>query len=97
MTVNIRIVRRCALAFFVVYLLAVIWPLATLVSAAEPMILGLPLSMAWAIVWILLGFVALLILDRFECRHESRHEGRDADTTGHEGRDAGDKDREGRH
>ncbi len=93
MTVNIRIVRRCALAFFVVYLLAVIWPLATLVSAAEPMILGLPLSMAWAIAWILLGFVALLILDRFECRHR----GQDVDVAGHVGRDPDDIDPEGRH
>jgi|GEM_PF-307946 len=95
MTVNIRMVRRCALAFFVVNLLAVIWPLATLVSVAEPMILGLPLSMAWAIAWILLGFVALLILDRFECRHESRQEGRDGDTAGHGDRDPGDKSPEG--
>lgn len=93
MIVNIRSVRRCAVAFFVVYLLAVTWPLAVLVSAAEPMILGLPLSMAWAIAWILLGFVALLILDWYECRNL----GRDIDATGHKGRGPGDKNQEGRH
>ncbi len=69
---TVKIVRRCALVFFLIYLLAVIWPLATLVSAAEPMILGLPFSMAWVAAWILLGFVVLLILDRFERREEDR-------------------------
>ncbi|MCC5867841.1 MAG: hypothetical protein JJU27_04950 [Gammaproteobacteria bacterium] len=67
-----KAVRRGVVSFFLVYLLAVTWPLATLFGSAEPMILGLPFSMAWVTAWILMGFVALLILDHFECREEDR-------------------------
>lgn len=67
---TLKLVRCSVVIFFLLYLVAVIWPLATLVSAAEPMILGLPFSLAWAVAWILLGFMALLILDHFERREE---------------------------
>ena len=61
-------IRRLAVVVFVINLLAVTWPMATLVRAAEPMILGLPLSMAWPVGWILVGWVTLLVLDHFEQR-----------------------------
>ncbi|MEM9304378.1 MAG: hypothetical protein AAGE01_19865 [Pseudomonadota bacterium] len=64
-------IRRLAVAVFVVNLLAVTWPVAKLVRSAEPLILGLPLSMAWPIGWILVGFVTLLILDHFEKQEEA--------------------------
>ncbi len=60
------LVRRLTVLLFILYLFAVIWPGATLFSAAEPMILGLPLSLAWPVGWILLGWIALLVLDTFE-------------------------------
>jgi hypothetical protein len=69
---SIQTVRRLVLAFFILYLLAVTWPLVTLFRAGEPLILGLPLSMAWSILWIVLGGLALAWLDWFECRHEDR-------------------------
>lgn len=87
---TLKFVRCCVLVFFLVYLVAVIWPIATLVSTAKPMIVGLPLSMAWAIAWILLGLVALLILDRFESREKDRN----VDPDDHEGRDLEGQDRE---
>ena len=60
------LIRRLALGFFLLYLLAVTWPAATLFSSAEPMVFGLPLSMAWPIAWILMAWIALLVLDYFE-------------------------------
>ena len=51
---------------FLLYLLAVTWPVATLVRSPEPLVFGLPLSMAWPVAWILVGLVMLLVLDHFE-------------------------------
>jgi len=64
----IRWLRRGVFAFFVVYLLAVIWPGAIPFSSPEPFVLGIPFSLFWPILWIVLGFLALLVLDRFEER-----------------------------
>lgn len=59
-------IRRVVAVFFILYLLAVTWPVAGWFGAAEPFILGLPLSLAWPVVWIVLGFLMLLLLDRGE-------------------------------
>jgi hypothetical protein len=63
-------VRRITVAFFLLNLLAITWPVVTLFRSAEPLVLGLPLSMAWPIAWILIGWIMLLILDYVEQRHE---------------------------
>jgi hypothetical protein len=63
-------IRRLAVAVFLLNLLAITWPVASLFSAAEPLIFGLPMSMAWPIAWILVGWIALLVLDHFEKREE---------------------------
>ena len=64
------LIRRVAIGVFLLYLLAVIWPVATLFRSAEPFVLGLPLSMAWPVAWILIGFVTLLVLDHFVNKDE---------------------------
>ncbi len=64
------LIRRLAIGLFLVYLLAVTWPGATLFRSAEPLVFGLPLSMAWPTAWILIGWVTLLVLDYFENRNE---------------------------
>lgn len=64
----IRWLRRGVFVFFVVYLLAVTWPGAVPFSAPEPFVLGLPFSLAWPILWIVLGGLALWALDHFEAR-----------------------------
>lgn len=47
--------------FVVVCLLAVIWPGYALFGArATPLVLGLPFSLFWNILWVSLSFVALL-------------------------------------
>ena len=60
------LVRRLAVGVFLTMLLAVTWPVATLFRAADPLVFGLPLSMAWPIAWILIGWITLLVLDHFE-------------------------------
>lgn len=67
-----RWLRRGAFAFFVLYLLAVTWPGAVPFSSAEPFVLGVPFSLFWPIVWIVLGFIVLLVLDHFEERSRGR-------------------------
>ncbi|MEO0973827.1 MAG: hypothetical protein AAFX85_12095 [Pseudomonadota bacterium] len=61
-------VRRLAISVFSLNILAVTWPVLPLFRTAEPLIFGLPLSMAWPIGWILIVWVTLLVLDRVESR-----------------------------
>jgi hypothetical protein len=60
--------RRAVVLFFLLYAAAATWPVALLVAEGGPLALGLPRPMAWAILWILLGFAALLLLDHLESR-----------------------------
>lgn len=39
-----------------------IWPGYTFFSSATPFILGLPLSFAWVVLWVIIGFIAMLAL-----------------------------------
>jgi hypothetical protein len=62
------LIRRLAIGVFLLNVLAVTWPVASLFRSPEPLVFGLPLSMAWSIAWILIGFIMLLVLDHFENR-----------------------------
>lgn len=42
--------------------LSIMWPGYPLFANIEPLILGLPLSFAWIILWVVLMFIALLLL-----------------------------------
>ena len=64
------LIRRLALGFFLLYLLAVTWRAATLFRSPEPLVFGLPLSMAWPIAWILMGWIVLLVVEHFDNRDE---------------------------
>ncbi len=64
------LIRRLAIGVFLLYLLAVTWPVASSFRSPEPLVFGLPLSMAWPVAWILIGFIMLLVLDYFENRDE---------------------------
>jgi hypothetical protein len=72
---KIRWVRGGVAAFFLLYLLAVIWPLGTLFAGAEPFVLGLPFSLFWPVLWIIMGAAVLALLDRAEDVERTRHEG----------------------
>ena len=64
------LIRRLAIGVFLLYLLAVTWPVATLFRSAEPLVFGLPLSMAWPVAWILLGWITLMVLEHSENKDE---------------------------
>ena len=59
--------RRRRLVFLVIWLLAgvsLVWPVYALVADAFPLVLGLPLSLAWVVGWLAVVFVALVWLYR---------------------------------
>ena len=64
------LIRRFAIGFFLINALAVTWPAATLFRSAEPFVIGLPMSMAWPIAWIVMGWIVLMVLDHFENRDQ---------------------------
>ena len=64
------LIRRLAIGVFLLYLLAVTWPGATLFRAAEPLVLGMPLSMVWPIAWIIVGWITLMVLEHLENRDQ---------------------------
>lgn len=60
--------RRSSLRAFllvsVIAGLALIWPVYPLAADIRPYILGLPLSFAWVVGWLVVMFVALILLYR---------------------------------
>lgn len=57
--------RMNRILFSAVMLIAaffLIWPGYTFFSSATPFIIGLPLSFAWVILWVIIGFAAMLSL-----------------------------------
>lgn len=71
----IRRVRVAVAGFFFLYLLAVTWPLGRLFGEPEPFVFGLPFSLFWPALWIVMGGVALALLDRAEESHRARRSG----------------------
>jgi hypothetical protein len=56
--------RRLALGFFIVYAIAVTYPGVLPFNRARPFVLGLPFSMVWVTLWIVLGGVVFWLLER---------------------------------
>ena len=55
--------RRRRIIFVIVMLvtcLAIIWPGHAIFSSATPLIFGFPLSFAWTILWVIIGFSAMM-------------------------------------
>lgn len=48
------------------------WPGYALLSGYEPFILGLPLSFAWVIFWVIIGFLSMLYLYISDNRAEKK-------------------------
>jgi hypothetical protein len=53
---------RLLLLFFIIYLVAVTYPGIQAGNRIQPFVLGLPLSFAWMILWVVLGWLALVLL-----------------------------------
>ena len=64
------LIRRLAIAVFLLNLLAVTWPVLMLFRSPEPLVFGLPLSMAWPVAWILIGWVMLMVLHHFDSKDQ---------------------------
>ena len=58
--------RLVFVAILFVAALALIWPIYPFFSGVYPLILGLPLSLAWVVLWLVIVLVALVWLYRSE-------------------------------
>jgi hypothetical protein len=65
---TIRRVRVGAVIFLLLFAAAVTWPGMVPANRIEPLILGLPFSMVWIALWVVLSFLVLLLVDRLEGR-----------------------------
>lgn len=63
--------RRLAIAFFLVYACAVTWPGVLIFNRIRPFVLGLPFSMVWVTLWVVLGGVVFWLLERAARRGEA--------------------------
>jgi hypothetical protein len=65
-----RLIHRLAIGVFLLNLLAVTWPLLAWFRSPEPFVLGLPMSMAWPIAWIIIGWIMLLVVYHFDSKDQ---------------------------
>lgn len=73
---TLRTARRLAVSYLVSMLVCVTWPVMVPFARAEPLVLGLPFSMAWIAAWVAGSVVVMALLDRVEKRT------RDSDAAG---------------
>ncbi len=52
--------------YFLVCVLAMVWPGAVVANRIEPMVLGLPFFFFWYVLWIFVVFAGTVILYRWE-------------------------------
>lgn len=60
---NIRWIRGGTILFFILFIAAVTWPGMGIGNRVFPLVLGLPFSMFWIALWVVLSFLVLVILD----------------------------------
>jgi len=63
---RLRRLKLAAVGVIALVGLSLIWPLYTFFADARPLILGLPLSLAWLVLCLSVVFLALLVLYRAE-------------------------------
>lgn len=68
-----RTARRVFIAFFLAYAVALTFPGVLPFNRIRPLVFGLPFSMVWVALWVVAGFVVLLLTDRAIAREE-RHD-----------------------
>lgn len=61
-----RWARAFTAVFFTAFALVVTWPGMLPFNRVEPLVLGLPFSMAWVSGWVLAGGIVLWVLDAAE-------------------------------
>lgn len=60
---SLRALKRLFVIFFLAYAFFVMYPGVLPFSRARPFVLGLPFPLVWVTLWIIGGFVMLLLLD----------------------------------
>jgi membrane protein implicated in regulation of membrane protease activity len=65
-----------AAAVLAVVFCALVWPVYPLFAGIRPLVLGVPLSLAWVVAWLLVSFVTLLALFLWEGRRGGRDDQR---------------------
>ena len=66
---TLKTARSLTGLYFISALVAVTWPGLVPFSRIEPLVLGLPFSMAWIAAWIAGSVVVIFLLDRVERRY----------------------------
>lgn len=64
----VRRVRILAAVFLLLFLVAVTWPGMLPFNRVRPLVLGLPFSMVWVALWLVLGILVLWLVDVVERR-----------------------------
>jgi hypothetical protein len=75
---SLSVVRRVAIAFFILFAIAVVYPGVAPLRGPRPFILGLPLAMVWTAGWVAASFFVLLWLDRAYGRAQRAHDAESA-------------------
>jgi hypothetical protein len=71
---SLRAARTLTGLYFGLALLAMTWPGLVPFARIEPLVLGLPFSMAWIAAWISGSVLVLYLLDRVEERYRDQGE-----------------------
>ncbi len=79
---RVKLVRAAATVYFLLFLILVTWPGFVAFNRPLPLVLGLPFNMAMIALWVGLGAVVLLVLDRSEERNRARERTRDVSDQG---------------
>ncbi len=66
---RVQRLRRAVAVFFCLVFLASIWPVYPLFSRIQPLVLGLPFSLAYLVILLVAAFLVLLGLYLWEQRH----------------------------
>ena len=69
---SLKTARAMTAVYLALMTISVTWPGLLPFARIEPLILGLPFSMAWIACWVAGSVVALYLLDRVEQRHRSQ-------------------------
>jgi len=72
---KLRLNRVMISILTVIISIAIMWPIYPLFSGIEPFIFGLPLSFAWIILWVIIGFVSMIWLYLSDNKDEDAADG----------------------
>lgn len=65
---SVRAARVLYVVFFSLFAILLMWPGVQPFNRIEPLVLGLPFSFFWVVLWVALSFFVFLIVHRVEMR-----------------------------